>query len=338
MPEYLVNLSPSPDMGVEMPPARIVVDVSLDGSARKLIDVRSALLVENRLLQPVELKLENTALKIGDVKEMALSPGEVRPVPLAYVWSRIFAKPSTGSVGQWRYCDAPVNWYHIMRQTDNTLDVHSSAHAWNQNAERYKFAVAVRRRNFPLEVSGAGGSGGGLDGQGARIAPSPSSWIQPAHLITFLPPIVVVNLLPCHLKYRLKGAGAAPDTEVAPGKESCLAVDISEQLTLTLSLDQFPVTADVVLPAGSSNFEARVRVADGNDRPLYLQVAVTPRFGGALRVTVYAPIWVVNKTGLPLVFRHGCQMAIARFKSNDSMEDSIHKLLCVVGIMVARWL
>ena len=100
MPEYLVNLSPSPDMGVEMPPARIVVDVSLDGSARKLIDVRSALLVENRLLQPVELKLENTALKIGDVKEMALSPGEVRPVPLAYVWSRIFAKPSTGSVGQ----------------------------------------------------------------------------------------------------------------------------------------------------------------------------------------------------------------------------------------------
>ena len=93
---------------------------------------RSALLVENRLLQPVELKLENTALKIGDVREMALAPGEVRPVPLAYVWSRIFAKPSTGAVGQWRYCDAPVNWYHIMRKSDNTLDVHSSAHAWNQ--------------------------------------------------------------------------------------------------------------------------------------------------------------------------------------------------------------
>ena len=56
---------------------------------------------------------------------MALKPGEVRPVPLAYVWSRIFAKPSTGPVGQWRYCDAPVNWYHIMRKSDNTLDVHS---------------------------------------------------------------------------------------------------------------------------------------------------------------------------------------------------------------------
>ena len=49
-------------------------------------------------------------------------------------------------------------------------------------------------------------------------------------------------------------------------------MDISEQLTLTLSLEQFPVTADVVLPAGSSNFEARLRVADANDRPLYLQV------------------------------------------------------------------
>jgi vacuolar protein sorting-associated protein 13D len=46
-----------------------------------------------------------------------------------------------------------------------------------------------------------------------------------------------------------------------------------------------------------------VRVVDANDRPIYLQVAVTPRLGGALRVTVYAPIWIVNKTGLPLVFR-----------------------------------
>lgn len=32
-------------------------------------------------------------------------------------------------------------------------------------------------------------------------------------------------------------------------------------------------------------------------------VRVTSRFGGAIKVSVYAPIWIVNKTGLPLVFR-----------------------------------
>ena len=90
------------------------------------------------------------------------------------------------------------------------------------------------------------------------------------------------------MAYRLKGAPDAIAAEVSPGKESCLAVDISEQLTLTLSLEQFPVTADVVLPAGSSNFEARLRVADANDRPLYLQVhpgSFALIFGGRFKIS-----------------------------------------------------
>ena len=47
----------------DSPPARVVFEVSLDGSARKMIKVRSALLVENKLSTPVDLKLENTALR-----------------------------------------------------------------------------------------------------------------------------------------------------------------------------------------------------------------------------------------------------------------------------------
>ncbi len=42
--------------------------MTLDGSARKLITVRSALLVRNQLPQPIDLKLENTAMKIGGEK------------------------------------------------------------------------------------------------------------------------------------------------------------------------------------------------------------------------------------------------------------------------------
>ena len=48
-----------------------------------------------------------------------------------------------------------------------------------------------------------------------------------------------------------------------------------------------------------------------------MQVAVTPRFGGALRVTVYAPIWVVNKTGLPLVFRQEGSQAEAAGQESE---------------------
>ncbi len=66
MPEHLVSLNEVAGAAPpDMPPARLVFDVTLDGSARKLIDVRSALLVENKLPQAVDLKMENTALKIG---------------------------------------------------------------------------------------------------------------------------------------------------------------------------------------------------------------------------------------------------------------------------------
>ena len=44
---------------------RVVFDVSLEGSARKLITVRSALTVSNQLPHPIIVRLENTALKIG---------------------------------------------------------------------------------------------------------------------------------------------------------------------------------------------------------------------------------------------------------------------------------
>ncbi len=131
---------------VEMPPARVVFDVSLEGSARKLVTVRSALLLENKLATPVQMKLENDAINVGDVREVIIQPGQTRPVPLNYVWARMFAKLATvtGSAGtgngglggfsQWKYSEKPINWYHIMTASDNSLDVHTSGHSWKKDA------------------------------------------------------------------------------------------------------------------------------------------------------------------------------------------------------------
>jgi len=47
---------------MELPPTRIVLQISLQGSAQKIVTVRSALQVKNSLEDPVELKLENTII------------------------------------------------------------------------------------------------------------------------------------------------------------------------------------------------------------------------------------------------------------------------------------
>jgi hypothetical protein len=69
--------------------------------------------------------------------------------------------------------------------------------------------VSVRRHNFPLETTGL----------------ESSAWIQPAHTITFVPPILIVNLLPCYLRFQLKGSESQAEN-IEPGKESCLSVKL----------------------------------------------------------------------------------------------------------------
>lgn len=49
----------------DLPKARVIVAVSLDGSAKKLITVRSALLLTNLLHCPVDIRLENTPVRYG---------------------------------------------------------------------------------------------------------------------------------------------------------------------------------------------------------------------------------------------------------------------------------
>ncbi len=108
------------------------------------------------------------------MKELTLNPGETRPIPLGYVWSRIFAKPaasppSTASSSSssasasasassdaynWHYCQRPVNWYHIMTKQDNLLEVHSSRHAWDRTAEEYRQVSTNKNCTQPISLAG----------------------------------------------------------------------------------------------------------------------------------------------------------------------------------------
>lgn len=139
-----------------------------------------------------------------------------------------------------------------------------------------------------------------------RKSSSHRTWIQPAHVITFLPPVVIINLLPCHLNFRLKSELAS--MVVAPGKESFVLVNLEEEMIFEFFLDNFPGRGEISLPAGTcggrfNNFVCRLEVRDYGHRPLDLIGRVEASYGGAVRISIFARHWLVNKTGLPLIFR-----------------------------------
>ena len=81
----------------------------------------------------------------------------------------------------------------------------------------HRFCVAVRRKNYPTETTSL-----------TNFADNMSRWIQPAHTISFVPPVTIVNLLPCHLNFRIIGLSKS-STDVSPGKKSFVSVSIVTQ-------------------------------------------------------------------------------------------------------------
>ena len=74
---------------------------------------------------------------------MTLNSGEELPIPLSYVWARIFVRPvSLIGGGQCRFSEKPINWYHIMTKDENSLELHEvqrSTGPANQKFEPHRY-------------------------------------------------------------------------------------------------------------------------------------------------------------------------------------------------------
>lgn len=72
---------------------------------------------------------------------------------------------------------------------------------------------------------------------------------------------------------------------------------------MEFSLDLYPKAAELSLHPGRYGNDIKLEVGDSQNRRLNLIARVEPVLGGAIKISVYAKHWLVNKTGLPLIFR-----------------------------------
>ncbi|XP_034247458.1 vacuolar protein sorting-associated protein 13D isoform X2 [Thrips palmi] len=271
---------------LDLPGARVVLEVILEGSAQKLVVVRSALLVKNQLQDPVELRLENTLLQgsaWAGVKMIQIAPQSVMPIPLTHTLAQLWVRPVTGSYHA--FSSHPISWTAVTKPGDTMEETHSCQ---ANRGNSYRFCAAVTRENYPLERTGL--------------------WVQPAHTITLLCCVTVVNLLPYDLHYAVQSktlsASRASGVIKPGGQDPVREVDIDGSIELSFHLDNFPGAGTLVLPPQpSSSFTQRLRLHDLSSRRLFLQASVHVNKGSAIKVVVWSPYWIVNKTGLPLVFR-----------------------------------
>uniref|UniRef100_A0A8D0VAL9 Vacuolar protein sorting 13 homolog D n=1 Tax=Sus scrofa TaxID=9823 RepID=A0A8D0VAL9_PIG len=271
-----------------LPPVRVVFAVTMEGSARKVITVRSALIVKNRLETPMELRLDSPSAPDKPVVLPAIMPGDSFAVPLHLTSWRLQARPKGLGVF---FCKAPIHWTNVVK----TAEVSSSkreCHSMDTEKSRFfRFCVAIKKENYP-------------DYMPSNIFSDSAKQIfrQPGHTIYLLPTVVICNLLPCELDFYVKGMPI--NGTLKPGKEVALhTADTSQNIELGVSLENFPLCKELLIPPGTQNYMVRMRLYDVNRRQLNLTIRIVCRAEGSLKIFISAPYWLINKTGLPLIFR-----------------------------------
>lgn len=356
---------------ISMPRTRIVFAVSLEGSAHKLVTVRSALQLNNRLANQMLLKMEHffghLNVRTWPKPLTAIVPSnETYNVPLTHVHSFLFVRPlpteiayqpataalrggplftitespdtsessnvvapkfngndywnqfesggggtmpstrPTSANSSYQFCTKSIHW----KDMDESEEVHQDLRTCKGNSERwFRFVAATRRDGFPSK-----------DASGI-----------PGHTITLWPPLRLHNLLPCDLLYRLPTGtqGRVSTSETANVHD----VDLDAPFEITLTLDGYPKPAPITVPAGLvGTVECTLRLTDVQSRSLNLRITVAVQRGNGMQISVSAPFWLVNRTGLPLVFR---QEGVAHESAGQYAENELARLVSPLMYSIA---
>ncbi|XP_071883051.1 intermembrane lipid transfer protein VPS13D isoform X3 [Anas platyrhynchos] len=271
-----------------LPPVRVVFEVTMEGSARKVITVRSALIVKNKLETPMELRLDSPSAPDKPVVLPAVMPGDSFPIPLHLTSWRLQARPKGLGVF---FCKAPIHWTTVQKTAEVCSSKQECHSMESENSRFFRFCVAIKKENYP-------------DYMPSHIFSDSAKQIfrQPGHTIYLLPTVVICNLLPCELEFYVKGMPI--NGTLKPGKEAALhTADTSQNIELGVLLENFPICKELLIPPGTQNYMVRMRLYDVNKRLLNLTIRIVCLAEGSLKIFISAPYWLINKTGLPLIFR-----------------------------------
>lgn len=177
---------------------RLVFAISLS-DVQKVVNVRSALVLSNTMEIPLEVKLEwnpehsdSSTSKFGtkSVNLPVLAAMGYLAIPIHLTSWDIFVRPQHWGV---QYCSKHLPWRHVTggsAPTSHARSCDAIGEDSEGNPPLFRFCVSVKRDDFPSS------SDSDLDTSTGSLSLSS----QPAHTLTLLPPLTVVNLLPCDLQ------------------------------------------------------------------------------------------------------------------------------------------
>ena len=310
--------------------AILVFEIQLQSTAIKLITVRSSLLITNRTTKMVELKFVNTAM--SDVRtSYMIAPHGIFPVPLDLLYARIQLRPCDLGIGT---CSTYVNWNHVRKfgELDCSLQICTpithTQHGSYSKSQAYVVSVLVERNSIGalIESRNIFRQSNQSSNASMMMMPKISPLVTlPSHTITLLPPLQLANRLPYELRFKIinnpnsNGQSLSSSTSsqllssstgtIKSGDDySVHYISPLESFSIEFQMEHFPRCRPLhIEPGAIKNFETHIDMYDARNRLLILNAHIAvqtgcPKPSNAMTITIYAPYWIVNRSGLPLVF------------------------------------
>lgn len=282
------------------PSVRIVFDVTVSGS-KKIITVRSALQIKNLLHTPIQLffKTPNFNGFKGSLEMPPLESGSTTSVPLQYCMHELYARPYRWGTA---YPADNVVW-HLVRKEESLCNRLYSCECQDDDSS-FWFCAMIKRENYPREYVTLAS----LDGRLRHMQ-------QPAHTISFMPVIVIANLLPCRIKFTLGNIKDVADV----GKEKPLyEMNPLMAMEFGATIEGFEqYSYSITIPPGCRSGAGRLTLVDRYQRPLNLNVKLSLVNNSTIKISVFCNYWFMNKSGIPLVFKQD--------SANDEAAGQFHE-------------
>eukprot|EP00050_Salpingoeca_kvevrii_P000824 m.156882 g.156882 ORF g.156882 m.156882 type:complete len:3776 (-) comp10222_c0_seq1:35-11362(-) len=276
-------------------PTRVVIDISVH-NGHKLICVRSALVVKNKLGIPLELRLEFPTKRDQRVVVLPHVLSDAYTAIPIHLTSCVIKMRPHGWGYQWS--TTGISWENFsMPASRDRVGLGITCRAIGEVEQRFRACLTVASEPMPKVEEPV-----------------------PGHTITVVPPLMICNLLPVEFSFRISETELRGD--VAAGKSRALyQADIKQELQLCIKLPGFSWSQPAIIhsPRSASSVQTRIELEDSERRCLWLCIKHSQArgSGGARTVSIYAPYWMINETMLPLQYRQMYRSHIAAGQSTQ---------------------
>lgn len=263
---------------------RIIFDISLMGSAQKLIKVMSPLKIINKLDHEVFLKKVLNKNQVDAVTALStITPNDQLCVPLKFLDASLYIShvPNDGKrsangaeaddVG---FSNDEITWKHC--GSDSQQNLYS---CYDVNRSILYTLINISKEMYPYKEKN-----------------------MPGHAITLLSPLMLKNMLCCDLIFNINGCSIGRIN--AFQSKNIYNINICESFNLSITLDNFQVSGQLKIPTNLNGIvEPKLKLIDSKNRELHLHISIQCYKGKGIEIYISAPIWIINKTGLPLIFK-----------------------------------